>query len=82
MGLIVLAVYGIGEEAVRQGRKPSNATLWKLYIGLGILSVIGLISYSIIIGGQFKCMLHSLRAPWSALVHVHVHRLPVSGTGL
>jgi hypothetical protein len=28
-----------------------------LYLGLGILSVIGLISYGIIVGGQFKCMM-------------------------
>jgi hypothetical protein len=56
-GLVALSMYGLGEDVVKKGAKPSNASLWALYMGLGILSVIGLISYCIIIGGQFRCMM-------------------------
>src|SRR5262245_57314168 len=64
LGLIVIAMYGltdpsqvsqIGKKSV-QAVKPSLGSLWCLYLGLGILSVIGFISYCIIVGGQFRCM--------------------------
>jgi hypothetical protein len=54
VGLVVLAMFnGLVSS------KPSNACFWQLYLGLGILSIIGLISYSIILGGKFKCLLHA-----------------------
>ena len=59
VGLVVIALFGLGDELIKKGAKPSNATFWQLYLGLGILSVIGLISYRIIVGGQFKCMLYA-----------------------
>ncbi|HYV35749.1 MAG TPA: hypothetical protein VE988_08600 [Gemmataceae bacterium] len=58
-GLVALALWGLGEAAGKKGAKVSNAVLWELYLGLGILSVIGLISYIIIVGGQFKCMMYA-----------------------
>ena len=47
------------EELARKNAKPSNGSLWQLYLGLGILSITGIISYGIIVGGQFKCLLHA-----------------------
>src|SRR3954463_3489962 len=46
-GLVAMALYGIGDDVSRRGGKPSLTTLWELYLGLGILSVVGLISYVI-----------------------------------
>jgi hypothetical protein len=59
-GLVVFALYGLGEEFSRRAQnhaKPNLSHLWALYSGLGILSVIGLVSYTIILGGQFRCMM-------------------------
>src|SRR5262249_44622668 len=56
VGLVLISPYGMGGQ-IRTGRTPSLASLWQFYIGMGILSVIGLIGYIIIIGGQFKCMM-------------------------
>src|SRR5438552_13679871 len=64
-GLIVISIYNltdpqqisqIGKKAASTAAKPSLGGLWCLYLGLGILSVIGFISYCIIVGGQFRCM--------------------------
>jgi hypothetical protein len=63
-GLVVISMYNLTDPA-EMGKKVANAAnakpnlagLWCLYLGLGILSVIGLISYTIIIGGQFRCMM-------------------------
>jgi hypothetical protein len=55
VGLVVFALFGLGDRGIHA--KPALGSLWALYSGLGILSVIGLISYGIIIGGQFKCMM-------------------------
>ncbi len=60
VGLIALAIYSnVVEELARKNAKPSNGSLWQLYLGLGILSITGIISYGIIVGGQFKCLLHA-----------------------
>jgi hypothetical protein len=61
-GLVAFALWGLGIEEVNRrtpsaNGKPNLSHLWALYGGLGILSVIGLISYAIILGGQFRCML-------------------------
>jgi len=58
VGLVVIAVFGF-QETLFKGGKPSNAMWWEFYLGCGILSVIGLISFGIIVGGQFRCMLHA-----------------------
>jgi hypothetical protein len=58
VGLLVVAFIGFQAD-VAKGLKPSNGHWWELYLGLGILKVIGIISMGIIIGGQFKCMLHA-----------------------
>jgi hypothetical protein len=58
-GLVAMGMWGMGviQEGAKKVAKPSNEALWQLYLGLGILSVIGLISYCIIVGGQFRCMM-------------------------
>jgi hypothetical protein len=59
-GLLVIGLFSMldpGAALHKPAAKPSNASLWMIYLGLGILSVIGLISYGIIVGGQFKCMM-------------------------
>src|SRR6266851_557130 len=63
-GLVAIGLYGLGgmapEDVTRRGvsgAKPALSNLWALYGGLGILSVIGLIAYAIILGGQFRCMM-------------------------
>jgi hypothetical protein len=56
VGLVLLALYGMGDNVSRT-QKPSLVSLWQFYIGLGILSVIGLIAYVFILGGQFKCIM-------------------------
>jgi hypothetical protein len=57
-GMVLLSVTGLadGHPAGKVG-KPSNFSLWMFYLGCGILSVIGLISYCMVIGGQFRCMM-------------------------
>jgi hypothetical protein len=62
LGMVMLSLYGLVDgghaTAAKQAvGKPSNVSLWLLYLGLGILSIIGLISYGIVVGGQFRCML-------------------------
>jgi hypothetical protein len=62
LGLVIFALYGLGVDFGRRafgavGHKPALGHLWALYSGLGILSIIGLVSYGIIIGGLFRCML-------------------------
>jgi hypothetical protein len=56
IALLILALGGTAGEMAKRGGKPSLTSLWELYIGLGILSIIGLLSYGLIIGGQFRCM--------------------------
>src|SRR5437867_1187580 len=57
-GLILISMYGLPDETAKKvAAKPSMGHLWALYLGLGILSIIGFVSYVIIIGGQFKCMM-------------------------
>jgi hypothetical protein len=58
IGLVVIAIFGFVAGA-QKGLKISNAHFWELYLGLGILSVIGIISFGIIVGGQFKCMMYA-----------------------
>jgi hypothetical protein len=55
IGLVMLSLYGSGDNMSRA--RPSLGSLWQFYIGMGILSVVGLISYVFILGGQFKCMM-------------------------
>jgi hypothetical protein len=58
VAMVFIGLFGLMDGGhVHKGAKPSNANLWMLYLGLGILSVIGLISYGIIVGGKFKCMM-------------------------
>jgi hypothetical protein len=57
LGMVLISLYGLSDGPMPKGAKPSNFSYWMLYLGLGILSVIGIISYSIIVGGQFKCMM-------------------------
>lgn len=57
VGLVLLAMYSMGEHGGRVQQRPSLASLWQFYVGLGILSVIGLITFVIILGGQFKCII-------------------------
>lgn len=57
VGMILISVNGLAETGVQKAAKPSNFSLWMFYLGGGILSVIGVITYSIIVGGQFKCMM-------------------------
>jgi hypothetical protein len=59
IGMVLLSLYGLADgPAPKPGLgRPSNFSLWLLYLGMGILSVIGLISYCIIVGGQFRCMM-------------------------
>src|SRR5262245_34815760 len=57
VGLIVLSVGNMGHQPGRPPGRPSMASLWQLYIGLGVLSVVGLLSYLFILAGQFRCML-------------------------
>lgn len=56
IGLVILALHTLGPN-VHRNRTPPLGSLWQFYIGLGILSVIGLISFVIILGGQLRCML-------------------------
>src|SRR4051794_12498235 len=56
IGLIVLSFYGPG-DAARRASRPGLGQLWMFYIGLGLTSVMGLLSYGIIIAGKFKCIL-------------------------
>jgi hypothetical protein len=58
-GLVTLAMFTFQAAWVKGGLKVGNGTWWELYLGLGILKVIWIISLGIIIGGQFKCMLHA-----------------------
>jgi hypothetical protein len=63
VGLLAVSMYSfdevLGKEVAKKAAQPkaSLGQLWCLYLGMGILSVIGLISYCIIIGGQFRCMM-------------------------
>jgi hypothetical protein len=63
LGLVLLSMFELGDEVTKDvGKKVLHpkatlGSLWALYAGLGILSVIGLISYCIILGGQFRCMM-------------------------
>jgi hypothetical protein len=65
-GLVAIGLWGLGgvmpdemgrRSVTANAPRPALSNLWALYGGLGILSVIGLISYAIILGGQFRCML-------------------------
>jgi hypothetical protein len=63
VGLLMLSMYQLGDEFSKEvgkktlGQKASLGSLWAMYTGIGILSVIGLISYCIVLGGQFRCMM-------------------------
>jgi hypothetical protein len=62
LGMVMLSLSGLADGATpgvakAANARPSNFSLWLFYLGLGILSVIGLISYTIIVGGQFRCMM-------------------------
>jgi hypothetical protein len=56
IGLLVLAIVGFQQNL--KGGKPNSAFWWELYGGLGVLKIVGLISFGIIVGGQWKCVLH------------------------
>jgi hypothetical protein len=56
-GMMYLSLSGLADGSPQKGARPSNFSYWMLYLGMGILSVIGFIAYTIIIGGQFKCMM-------------------------
>jgi hypothetical protein len=59
VGLVVLsAIPGLfGESSFRvAGRLPSLGSLWMLYIGLGILSVVGVFGYLITLAGHWRCL--------------------------
>jgi hypothetical protein len=58
IGLVVISMFGL-RDALMKGGRPHNGDLWQFYIGLGIISVIGLISFGIVVGGQFKCMMYA-----------------------
>jgi hypothetical protein len=55
--LLVAAIVGF-HQAFTKGLRPGIANWWELYAGLGVLKVFGLISFGIIVGGQWKCVLH------------------------
>lgn len=62
LGLVLVALYGLPDEpnvkkAAAAGAKPNLGSLWALYFGLGILSIVGFVSYWMIVGGQFRCMM-------------------------
>jgi hypothetical protein len=58
IGLVILALHNLGTNPnLQRNRTPPLGSLWQFYIGLGILSVIGLLSFVIILGGQLRCML-------------------------
>jgi len=55
----VLSAYSwlFAEGASRgAGRLPSLGAMWMLYIGLGILSVVGTFGYLITMAGQWRCL--------------------------
>jgi hypothetical protein len=57
VGLVVMSAFNslFAETTTRTGL-PSIGSLWLLYIGLGILSIIGTFGYLIIMGGQWRCL--------------------------
>jgi hypothetical protein len=55
--LVLVSAYGwLFGDGARPNRLPSISVMWQFYIGLGILSVIGVFGYLIIMGGQWKCL--------------------------
>jgi hypothetical protein len=59
VGFVILAFHNGMDGMLKRGAKPSMGSIWMLYIGLGVLSLVGLLSYGFIIGGQFKCMFYA-----------------------
>jgi hypothetical protein len=59
LGLIFLALHTGLEGAMKRGAKPAISSVWQLYLGLGVLSLGGLLSYGFIVGGQFRCMFYA-----------------------
>jgi hypothetical protein len=57
VALIALSLYGIPEAGTLKVRTQTNSSLWQFYIGLAILSLIGLFSFLYVAGGQFRCMM-------------------------
>jgi hypothetical protein len=59
VGLVVLSAYSwlFADGGARAaGRLPSLGAMWMLYIGLGILSVVGTFGYLITMAGQWRCL--------------------------
>ena len=57
VGLVVLSAFnGLAAEGAARVGMPSIGSMWLLYIGLGILSIIGTFGYLIIMGGQWRCL--------------------------
>ena len=56
--LVVLSAFPglFGEGVTRPGGTLSIGSMWLLYIGLGILSIIGTFGYGLIMGGQWSCL--------------------------